>query len=140
MAQVQVQPTLNVGEIVTSLSAIKARHGALPWTERLIVNERMTATVICQEPGHQNDWHYHIVDEWWMIAEGQLAWEIEGYGPPRYVQAGDFVYVPANHFHLIHVVGDQPAIRIAVSYTGEPHRHERMEPPAPPRPTGVRPS
>ena len=139
MAQVQVQPALNVGEIVTSLSAIKARHGAPPWTERLIVNDRMTATVICQEPGRENDWHYHIVDEWWMIVEGQLAWEIESYGPPRYVKAGYFVYAPANHFHLIHVVGDQPAIRIAVSYTGEPHRHERTEPPAPPRPAGVRP-
>ena len=130
-------PTLNVGKLTASLSEIKARHGAPPWNERVIINDRCTTTVICQAPGHSNDWHYHIVDEWWMIAEGEQAWEIEGEQTPQYVKAGDFVYVPAGHYHLIHVLGNQPAIRIAVSYTGEQHRHERDNPPTPPRPTGI---
>jgi quercetin dioxygenase-like cupin family protein len=130
-------PTLHAGALVASLAEIKARHGAPPWSERLVGNDRCTTTVICQPPGHSNDWHYHIVDEWWMIAEGELAWEIEGVQAPHHVKAGDFIYVPAGHFHLIHVLGDQPAIRIAVSYTGEPHRHERSSPPAPPRPGGI---
>jgi ABC-type glycerol-3-phosphate transport system substrate-binding protein len=39
---------------------------------------------------------------------------------------------PANHYHLIHVLGDKPAIRIGFSYTGEGHRHGRQDPPEPP--------
>jgi len=128
---------LNTGKLVASLAEIKARHGAPPWNERIIINDRCTTTVICQAPGHSNDWHYHVVDEWWMIAEGEQAWEIEGEQAPQYVKAGDFVYVPAGHYHLIHVLGNQPAIRIAVSYTGEHHRHERENPPTAPRPTGI---
>ena len=31
-----------------------------------------------------------------------------------------------------HVLGDKPAIRIGFSYTGEGHRHDRQDPPAPP--------
>ena len=131
------QATLSPEALVTSLEEIKARHGAPPWTERIVVNDRMTSTVICQAPGHGNDWHYHVVDEWWMIAEGELAWEIEGEDAPRHVKAGDIILVPAGRCHLIHVLGDRPAIRIAVSYTGEPHRHERSDPPMPPRPTGL---
>ena len=130
-------PTLNSEKLVASLEEIKARHGQPPWSERIIINDRCTTTVICQPAGHTNDWHYHVVDEWWMIAEGEQAWEIEGHDGPHYVKAGDFIYVPAGHYHLIHVLGRQPAIRIAVSYTGEPHRHERANPPAPPRPTGI---
>jgi len=131
------QPTLHAGNLVASLATIKAGHGAPPWSERIIVNDRCTTTVICQPPGHSNDWHYHVVDEWWMIAEGEQAWEIEGIPEPHRVKAGDFIYVPADHYHLIHVLGNQPAIRIAVSYTGEPHRHERDTPPAPPHPTRI---
>ncbi|HEV7213741.1 MAG TPA: cupin domain-containing protein, partial [Chloroflexota bacterium] len=130
-------PTLNTEQRVTSLQAIKARHGAPPWSERIVVNDRCTTTVICQAPGHSNDWHYHLVDEWWMIAEGEQAWEIEGFHEPHFVKAGDFVYVPAGHYHLIHVLGEAPAIRIAVSYTGEHHRHERDVPPTPPRPQEI---
>lgn len=133
-------PTLHQGALVASLAEIKARHGDPPWNERLVSNDRCTTTVICQAPGHRNDWHYHHVDEWWMIAEGEMAWEIEHSPAPHLVKAGEFVYVPAGHYHLIHVLGDRPAIRIAVSYTGEPHRHERDNPPAPPRPVGIAPA
>ncbi len=132
------QATLTPGTLVASLEEIKARHGAPPWNERIIMNDRMVCTVICQHPGQENDWHYHLVDEWWMIAEGELAWEIEGEDAPHHVKAGDFILVPANRFHLIHVLGDRPAIRLAVSYTGEYHRHERENPPTPPVPTGIR--
>ena len=55
-------------------------------------------------PGTQNDHHYHLEDEWWYIAEGELAWEMEGEPEPIHVKAGDFVFAPANHYHLIHVL------------------------------------
>jgi hypothetical protein len=56
-------PTLNPSQLSASLEGIKARHGPPPWSEAIVVNDRFTATVICQGPGHQNDWHYHLVDE-----------------------------------------------------------------------------
>lgn len=106
--------------------------GPPPWNRTLVRNDRLTATFIYQPPGTQNDHHYHLEDEWWYIAEGELAWEIEGHPEPIRVRAGDFVFAPANHYHLIHVLGDKPAIRIGFSYTGEGHRHDRQDPPPPP--------
>jgi quercetin dioxygenase-like cupin family protein len=127
-----VLPLLNPDSLKASLEEMKARRGPAPWNEILVRNERITVTVICQPPGHQNDHHYHLQDEWWMIAEGQLCWELEGQPEPIYVKAGDFVFAPANTYHLIHVLGDSQAIRIGVSFTGEGHRHNRQDPPEPP--------
>jgi quercetin dioxygenase-like cupin family protein len=132
-----VSSALNPAQVKVSIEEMKARHGAPPWHERLIENDRYIVTVICQAPGHANDWHYHLVDESWSIYEGELSWTLEGHPEPIHVTAGDWVLTPGNTFHLIQVHGDQPAIRIAISYTGEYHRHEREnKPPAPP---GARP-
>jgi quercetin dioxygenase-like cupin family protein len=60
-----------------------------------------------------------------MVLEGEIHWEIEGVPEPVPARAGDFVFVPKNHFHHIHVKGDRPAIRLAISVAGEVHRHER---------------
>jgi quercetin dioxygenase-like cupin family protein len=125
-------PVLNPECFRASLAEIKARRGPAPWNEILVRNDRITVTVICQPPGTKNDHHYHLHDEWWIIAEGELAWEMEGDAEPIRVKPGDFVFAPANHYHLIHVLGDAPAIRIGVSYTGEGHRHDRVDPPPPP--------
>jgi len=108
-----------------SLEEIKARHGEPPWAEAVVRTHQMQATVICQAPGHPNDRHYHLYDEWWIVLEGEIHWEIEGQPEPVRARAGDFVFVPQNHFHHIHVKGKGPAIRLAVSVAGEPHRHER---------------
>ena len=125
-------PTLNPQNVKTSLAEIKARRGPAPWNEQLVRNDRLTVTVICQPPGHKNDHHFHIYDEWWFIAEGELAWELEGQDEPIHVKEGDFLFAPANAYHLIHVLGEKQAIRIGFSYTGEGHRHDRQDPPPPP--------
>ena len=133
-----VTPTLNPQQLSLSIEDLKARHGEPPWSERIVVNDRYTITVICQNPGHQNDWHYHLVDECWSIYEGELSWTLEGRDEPIHVKAGDWILAPANTFHYIQVHGDKPSIRIAITYAGEYHRHEREnKPPAPP---GARPN
>ena len=132
-----VTPTLNPQQLSVSIEDLKARHGKPPWSERIVVNDRYVISVICQNPGHQNDWHYHLVDECWSIYEGELSWTLEGRDEPIHVKAGDWILAPANTFHYIQVHGDQPSIRIAITYAGEYHRHEREnKPPAPP---GARP-
>ena len=132
-----VTPTLNAQQLSLSIEDLKARHGEPPWSERIVVNDRYVISVICQNPGHQNDWHYHLVDECWSIYEGELSWTLEGRDEPIHVKAGDWILAPANTFHYIQVHGDKPSIRIAITYAGEYHRHDREnKPPAPP---GARP-
>ena len=106
-----------------------------PWAAILVSTDRYVVTVICQAPGHRNDWHYHLVEECWSIYEGELSWTLEGRTEPVRVTAGEWVFAPANTFHLIEVLGERPAIRIAISHTGEYHRHERAD--APPAPSGA---
>ncbi len=128
-----VTPTLNPQQLSLSIEDLKALHGEPPWSERIVVNDRYVISVICQNPGHQNDWHYHLVDECWSIYEGELSWTLEGRDEPIHVKAGDWILAPANTFHYIQVHGDKPSIRIAISYAGEYHRHDREnKPPAPP--------
>src|SRR5215212_4779864 len=104
-----------------------------PWAAILVSTDRFVVTVICQAPGHRNDWHYHLSDECSSIYEGELSWTLEGRTEPVVVSADELVFAPANTFHLIEVLGVRPAIRIAISYTAEYHRHERADaPPAPP--------
>jgi quercetin dioxygenase-like cupin family protein len=126
-------PTLRAGRLKVDVDEIVARRGAAPWVERIVVNDRFVVTVICQEPGHRNDWHYHLTEECWQVHQGQLSWTVEGENEPVHAGPGEWILAPANRFHLIQVHGDGPAIRIAVSCAGEPHRHEREDmPPAPP--------
>jgi uncharacterized protein (DUF952 family)/quercetin dioxygenase-like cupin family protein len=121
--------TLNAGKLKVAVDEIKARRGAPPWSERIVANGNFAVTVICQAPGHRNDWHHHIVEECWYVHEGELSWELEGEDEPIHVAAGEWILAPANRFHLIRVHGDAPAIRVAVSVAGEPHRRTRADRP-----------
>jgi quercetin dioxygenase-like cupin family protein len=126
-------PVLTAEHLAVGIEELKARHGPPPWATILVRTDRYVVTVICQAPGHQNDWHFHLSDECWSVYEGELSWTLEGHAEPILVSAGQWILAPVNTFHLIEVLGDQPAIRIAITYTGEYHRHERADaPPAPP--------
>jgi quercetin dioxygenase-like cupin family protein len=120
---------LNRETLHARLSEVKGRHPEPPWSERIAVTKDMVGTLICQAPGHPNDRHYHLRDEWWLVLEGEIDWEMEGQAEPIHARAGDFVFAPADTFHHIHVRGDRPAIRLAISAPGEWHRHERPEGP-----------
>lgn len=108
-----------------SVAAVKAEKGAPPWSHDFIQTNGTRAVLICQAPGHPNDTHYHTKDEWWFIVEGEQTWQFEDEDEPHYVKAGDFVFAPANKWHHISVVGDAPAIRLAMSAIGEFHRYDR---------------
>ncbi|MBM4082949.1 MAG: cupin domain-containing protein, partial [Planctomycetes bacterium] len=116
--------TLNTSHLLARLADIKARKGPPPWVERLVWTDEIQGILICQAPGHPNDRHYHLHDEWWMVLEGEIEWAIEGEQERVRAKAGDFVLVPRNRFHHIHVTGDKPSIRLAIGVRGEPHRHE----------------
>ena len=55
-------PALSPERISMGIEELKARHGPPPWAATMVQTDRYIVTVICQAPGHQNDWHYHLAD------------------------------------------------------------------------------
>jgi mannose-6-phosphate isomerase-like protein (cupin superfamily) len=123
--QVSMKGLLGPDKVHATIEEIKRSKGTPPWSEKVVVNDQTVGTVICQPPGHSTDRHYHLADEWWVVLEGEIDWEIEGQDAPVHARAGDLVFVPANHFHHIHPTGRGPSIRLAITPPGEFHRHER---------------
>ena len=127
-------PVLGVdGTFKVAVEEVTAAKGAAPWSHRIAVNDHYNITVIHQNPGHQNDWHYHHTPEIWYIYEGELSWTLEGQqDTPIHVKAGEWIIAPANTYHFIQVHGDQPSIRIAITPDGEFHRYDRENKPEAP--------
>ena len=118
-------PPLDATTLTARLAAIKEQMGPPPWAVQVIKTDQIVVTAICQAPGHQNDHHYHIYDECWYIAEGELSWQYEHSPERHFVRAGDFVFAPMRNWHHIEVHGDKPAIRLGISVAGEFHRYDR---------------
>ena len=124
MPATAVKGLLGAGTLHARIDELKRTKGAPPWAEKIVVNDQIVGTLICQPAGHQTDTHYHLLDEWWFIVEGEIDWEIEGQ-PAIHARAGDFVYAPALHYHHIKPTGSGPSIRLAITPPGEFHRHDR---------------
>ena len=118
-------PELNAESLTARVGEIRTRLGDPPWGVPLMISEEMQAYLICQNPGHPTDMHYHQHDEWWVILEGELAWYFEDDPKPHHVKAGDFILAPRCRAHHIEVVGDRPSIRLAIGVRGEFHRYDR---------------
>lgn len=104
----------SINRIFNRLEDIKKEMGEPSWSVRLIYTDMMSAVMICQKPGESNRTHYHAnEDEWWVIMEGELEWDVDGYGTYR-AKKDDIVFVPRKVIHNIRVVGDQPSIRLAI--------------------------
>ncbi len=116
---------LNTTHRTLNIAALKAEYGPPPWSTEVVQVNGTRMVLICQPPGHPNDTHYHITDEWWYIVEGEQTWQFEDETAPHHVKAGDCIFAPANIWHHISVVGDVPAIRMAMSAIGEFHRYDR---------------
>tara|TARA_X000000950_G_C13818980_1_gene621057 strand:+ start:372 stop:788 length:417 start_codon:yes stop_codon:yes gene_type:complete len=99
---------------------IKSQNNSESWCYRLVNSESNSATLISQLPGEGNRRHYHPNwNEWWFILKGKWNWEIEG--KILTVKKGDFVFIEKNKVHKITAVGDESAIRLAVSRGDVPH-------------------
>ncbi|HEY7031021.1 MAG TPA: hypothetical protein VH482_06840 [Thermomicrobiales bacterium] len=53
---------LSPARVSIGIEEMKARHGDPPWAEQMVITDRYVVTVICQAPGHANDWHYHLAE------------------------------------------------------------------------------
>ena len=99
---------------------VKAK-GDPPWVERIAMDGRILASLICMPPGNTSRRHYHPDDdEFWVVMGGELVWEIEGQEPMR-AETGDIMRVPKGLAHNIRTVGDGPSLRLAIGVPDIPH-------------------
>jgi len=96
------------------------------WSKRVIDSESNSMTIICQMPGEGNRRHHHPDwNEWWYIIEGEWNWEIEG--EIIKVKKGDIVFIEKNQKHKITAIGNDRAIRMAVSRSDVDHVYENED-------------
>lgn len=116
---------MGLNNLHESLEDIIAEQGDPPWSHRLVDSDHIMSMLICQAPGTENDRHYHLQDEWWIILQGEIDWEMENSDQVLEAKAGDIIFAPKNHFHLIKPKGSEKTVRLAISHPQEWHRHDR---------------
>lgn len=112
---------------VTFIPSLIKKYGTeASWSHTLVDTESNSATLICQLPGEGNRRHYHPAwNEWWLIIQGEWSWEIEG--ELVSVKEGDFVFIDKNKKHKITAIGNEAAIRIAVSRYDVAHIYDESD-------------
>ncbi len=107
-------------QVVNAYELIKQNANKTSWSRRLVDTESNSATMIGQMPGEGNRRHYHPDwNEWWFILAGK--WEFEIDGKAREIMTGDVVFIEKGKVHKITAIGDQMAIRLAVSRNDVEH-------------------
>ena len=107
-------------QVVNAYELIKQNASKASWSRRLVDTESNSATMIGQMPGEGNRRHYHPGwNEWWFILAGK--WEFEIDGEAREIVTGDVVFIEKGKVHKITAIGDQMAIRLAVSRNDVEH-------------------
>ena len=110
-------------EIVSAKEIIKNNPSNTCWSHTLVNSPSTCATLIAQMPGEGNRLHYHSDwDEWWLIMKGEWNWFVEGRNLT--VKEGDVVFIERFKKHKITAVGEQQAIRLAVSREDVNHIYE----------------
>ena len=76
-------------------------------------------------PGASNKFHRHPGDQWWMVQEGEVMFQIKGQ-PPRTLHPGDYVYVPRGTIHRNMNMSDKPvrSIELNISDKGVPQTEQ----------------
>ena len=99
---------------------INSYDNSSSWCHRLVNTENNSATLIAQMPGEGNRMHFHPNwNEWWYILKGKWKWLIDG--EETIVKKGDFVFIKKGKIHKITAIGDEIAIRLAVSRADVEH-------------------
>ena len=110
-------------EVVALSKLLDSKPKNTSWSKRIIDTENNSMTIISQMPGEGNRRHHHPDwNEWWYIIEGEWEWEIEG--KTKKVVKGDIVFMKKNQKHKITAIGNERAIRMAVSRSDVAHVYE----------------
>ena len=105
----------------TRVSEIVKEMGEPPWSKRIIKDERNLVTLIANNPGTGNRPHWHRdFDEYWVILEGELQWELTG-GAVIRAKKDEIVFVPRGAVHHIQNVGNGLSLRLAFALPPAEH-------------------
>ena len=111
-----------------SIAEVVARHGEPPWAEALFTDGRNNVVLICNAPGQENDAHAHPdFNEWWVVLQGELIWEIGDYAPLR-ANKGDVVMAPKGRRHGIRTVGSENSLRLGITHPESNHDVRELAP------------
>ena len=113
--------TIDVNKELVNIQEIIGKQPIdISWSKRVVDTENNSMTIIAQMPGEGNRKHYHPNwNEWWYILKGKWEWNIEG--EKTIVKKGDFVFIKKGQKHKITAIGDELAIRLAVSRADVEH-------------------
>lgn len=105
----------------TRVAEVVEEMGRPPWSKRIIEDERNLVTLIANPPGTGNRPHWHRdFDEYWVIMEGELQWELTG-GEVIRAKKDDIVFVPRGTVHHITNVGNGLSLRLAFALPPAEH-------------------
>lgn len=105
----------------TRVSEVVKEMGDPPWSRRIVEDERNYVTLIANNPGTGNRPHWHRdFDEYWVILEGELQWELTG-GTVIRAKKDDIVFVPRGTVHHIQNVGNGLSLRLAFALPPAEH-------------------
>ena len=101
-------------EVTKVEDIIRSNSSTESWSHTVINSKSNCATLIAQMPGEGNRLHFHHDwDEWWYIIQGEWEWFVEGKAIT--VKKGDIVFIERFKKHKITAIGNEMAIRLAVS-------------------------
>ena len=91
---------------------VLARHGDPPWMEQVMDDGLNQSFVIGDRPGGSMDAHWHHdFNEWWIIWQGDIVYELGDYDP-IHTRKSDMIVCPIGKRHQIRTVGDGPSVRM----------------------------
>ena len=94
------------------------------WAVRVTFNKIFGGVAIQQMPGEGNRLHRHPdAAECWVILKGKWKWFIDEKGEME-VSKGSIINVPANTFHQITCLGEEPGIRFAITKPDVNHEYK----------------
>lgn len=119
------QPVQNPGwtspnKPIWKLSELLAAHkGQQNWTETVVSDTTLHADYVSMAPGTKTLRMFHPDNRaWWIVQDGQIRFSIEGQ-EPFVATKGYMVQVPYRNIYSMEVVGDKPALFVAVNIAGD---------------------
>lgn len=91
------------------------------WANRVIDTSNsgyfQIATFVCQsEKGSGCRRHYHPdTDEWWVIIQGKIEFEIGENKEKIIVEQGDVIFCRKGIPHKLSIISDEPCIRLSIA-------------------------
>ena len=107
---------------------IKENSQYRSWAKRVIDTSNsgyfQIATFVQSEKGSGCRKHYHPdTDEWWVIIQGLIEFEVGDKNEKIIVEPGDVVFCKKGVSHKITVVSDEPGIRLSIAVDNQETIH-----------------